>query len=102
MGLLHNGAMARIAIVGAGAIGSVLAALLQSTEQHELILCTRRPLPHLHVDTPEGSIDIRYTNLTSPSQADPSIGSWWPPRLTMLLVPAHGSNISAGLVLPSR
>ncbi|HTU51321.1 MAG TPA: 2-dehydropantoate 2-reductase [Acidobacteriaceae bacterium] len=63
--------MARIAIVGAGAIGSVLAALLQSTEQHELLLCTRRPLPHLHVETPESSIDIRYTNLTSPTQADP-------------------------------
>jgi 2-dehydropantoate 2-reductase len=71
MGCYDNGAMARIAIVGVGAIGSVLAALLQSTGQHELILCTRRPLPHLHVDTPEGSLDIRYTNLTTPSQADP-------------------------------
>ena len=67
----HNVAMARIAIVGAGAIGSVLAALLQSTEQHELLLCTRRPLPHLHVDTPEGSIDIRYTNLTTPFPGGP-------------------------------
>ena len=63
--------MARIAIVGVGAIGSVIAALLQSTERHELILCTRRPLPHLHVDTPEGRIDIRFTNMTVPSQAQP-------------------------------
>ena len=45
--------MARIAIVGVGAIGAVVAALLQSIEQHELILCTRRPLPHLNVETPE-------------------------------------------------
>ena len=69
--LCHNSAMARIAIVGVGAIGAVIAALLQSTEQHELILCPRRPLPHLNVETPEGSIDINYTNLTAPSQAEP-------------------------------
>jgi 2-dehydropantoate 2-reductase len=67
----HNGAMARIAIVGAGAIGSVIASLLMSTEQHELILCTRRALPNLIVETPEGSIPVKYTNLTSPSQAKP-------------------------------
>jgi len=63
--------MARIAIVGVGAIGSVVAALLQSIERHELILCTRRPLPHLNVETPEDSINIRYSNLTDPSQAGP-------------------------------
>jgi 2-dehydropantoate 2-reductase len=62
--------MARIAIVGVGAIGAVIAALLQSIEQHELLLCTRRPLPYLNVETPEGSIRIRYTNLTVPSQAE--------------------------------
>ena len=67
----HNDAMARIAIVGVGAIGAVIAALLQSIEQHELILCTRRPLPHLNVETPEGSINISYTNITTPSQAEP-------------------------------
>ena len=62
--------MARIAIIGVGAIGAVIAALLQSLEQHELILCTRRPLPHLNVETPEGSINISYTNITAPSQAE--------------------------------
>ena len=63
--------MARIAIVGVGAIGAVIAASLQFTEQHELILCTRRPLPHLNVETPRGSININYSNLTAPSQAEP-------------------------------
>lgn len=63
--------MARIAIVGVGAIGGVIAALLQSTGQHELVLCTRRPLPRLDVETPEGSIHVRYTNLTALSQAEP-------------------------------
>jgi 2-dehydropantoate 2-reductase len=67
----HNSAMARIAIVGVGAIGAVIAALLQSIEQHELILCTRRPLPHLNVETPEGHVNINYMNITAPSQAEP-------------------------------
>ena len=66
----HNDAMARIAIIGVGAIGAVIAALIQSVEQHELILCTRRLLPHLNVETPEGSINISYTNITAPSQAE--------------------------------
>ena len=63
--------MARIAIVGVGAIGSVIAALLQSIERHELILCTRSPLSHLRVETPEVSIKIRYSNLTDPLQPEP-------------------------------
>jgi 2-dehydropantoate 2-reductase len=62
--------MARIAIIGVGAIGAVIAALLQSIEQHELLLCTRRPLPHLNVETPEGSVTISYTNITASSQAE--------------------------------
>jgi 2-dehydropantoate 2-reductase len=62
--------MARIAIAGVGAIGAVIAGLLQSAEQHELILCTRRPLARLTVETPEGNVNIQYTNLTAPSQAD--------------------------------
>lgn len=63
--------MAKIAIVGVGAIGAVIAALLHSTEQHELILCTRRPLSRLSVESPEGSIGINYTNLIAPSLTEP-------------------------------
>lgn len=61
--------MPRIAVVGVGAIGSVIAALLQTAGQNELVLCTRRPLPHLDVETPEGNVRVSYTNLTSPSAA---------------------------------
>ena len=56
--------MARIAIIGVGAIGSVIAALLQQTGEHELVLCTRRPLPEALVDTPDGAIEIRAEVLT--------------------------------------
>src|SRR5882757_3522482 len=49
--------MARIAIVGVGAIGGVVASLLQSVGKHELILCARRPLKGLVVESP--SIGLR-------------------------------------------
>ena len=39
--------MARAAIVGVGAIGGVLAGLLETVGGHEITLCTRRPLPGL-------------------------------------------------------
>lgn len=44
--------MARIAIIGVGAIGAVAASLLQSAGKHELALCVRRPMKGLVVETP--------------------------------------------------
>jgi len=63
--------MARIAIVGVGAIGGALAGLLQTTEQHELTLCTRRPLDALTVNTLQGPLQVNARNLTDPAQAEP-------------------------------
>ena len=62
--------MARVAIVGVGAIGSVVAALLQ-VAGHEITLCTRRPLNGLRVDTPEGPVQVKARNVTDPAQAEP-------------------------------
>jgi 2-dehydropantoate 2-reductase len=53
--------MARIAVVGVGAIGGVVASLLHSTGQHELFLCTRRPLRKLVVETPDSTIHVDAT-----------------------------------------
>ena len=50
--------MARAAVVGVGAIGGVLAALLDSTARHEITLCTRRPLKELTVKTPDGVVRV--------------------------------------------
>lgn len=66
--------MARIAIVGVGAIGGVIAALLQETERHELVLCVRRPMGTLTVDTPAGPVVVRATVVTDP--ADAPIVDW--------------------------
>lgn len=63
--------MARVAIVGVGAIGGTLAALLEVTGQHDITLCTRRPLPDLTVKTPKGVVHVNAENLTDPAQAGP-------------------------------
>jgi 2-dehydropantoate 2-reductase len=61
--------MARIAIVGVGAIGGVTAALLQQTGGHELLLCTRRPMSALLVETPSGNANVHATFVTDPKEA---------------------------------
>jgi 2-dehydropantoate 2-reductase len=59
--------MARIAIVGVGAIGGVTAAFLQAGG-HELLLCTRRPMSGLSVETPDGLVEIQASFVTNPSE----------------------------------
>jgi 2-dehydropantoate 2-reductase len=63
--------MARVAIVGVGAIGGALAWLLQEAGGHELTLCTRRPIEQLKVVTPSGEVSVTAQNLTEPAQAGP-------------------------------
>jgi 2-dehydropantoate 2-reductase len=60
--------MARIAIVGVGAIGGVTAALLQQAG-HELLLCTRRPMAELSVETPDGLVRVDGMFVTNPAKA---------------------------------
>lgn len=63
--------MARVAVVGVGAIGGALAGLLESAGRHELLLCTRRPLPALTALFPEGAVRVHGRNLTEPGDAPP-------------------------------
>src|SRR5258708_26084653 len=60
--------MARIAIVGVGAIGGVTTALLQQAG-HELLLCTRRPMSGLTVETPDGLVKVQASFVTNPGEA---------------------------------
>ena len=58
--------MTRIAIVGPGALGGVMAAWLSRSGAHEVVLCARRPLPELVVETPAETITVRlkvFTNM---------------------------------------
>jgi 2-dehydropantoate 2-reductase len=61
--------VARIAIVGPGAIGGVMAAWLGRTGAHEIIVCARRPLPEpeLTVETPDEVIVARPRVFTDPA-----------------------------------
>lgn len=61
--------MARIAIVGPGAIGGVMAAWLTRCGRHDLVLCARRPLGELVVETPEETITVRAEVSTDPHKA---------------------------------
>lgn len=64
--------MARIAIVGVGAIGGTLAALLQLAGGHEITLCTRRPMRQLTVTMPARSVRVTARNATVPRDAEPA------------------------------
>lgn len=57
----------RIAIIGPGAVGAVMAARLGRV--HEVLLCSRRPLAALVVETAEGSIAIRTAGRTESDRA---------------------------------
>jgi 2-dehydropantoate 2-reductase len=61
--------MAKIAIVGVGAIGGVVAVLLQQAGRHEVTLCTRRPLSDLSVETPDGTVQIDMANVVDSGDA---------------------------------
>jgi len=63
--------MARIAVVGVGAIGGVIASLLHQSGQHQITLCTRRTLDQLTVRTSTGDVQVTATNLTDPASAVP-------------------------------
>ncbi len=63
--------MARVAIVGVGAIGGALAGLLETAGHHQITLCTRRPLTSLTVHTPDGEVHVNAHNATDPKSAEP-------------------------------
>jgi len=63
--------MANIAIVGVGAIGSVVAALLEKTGRHEVTLCVRRPLPELTVEYGNERHLVKARRIVSPEEASP-------------------------------
>jgi 2-dehydropantoate 2-reductase len=63
--------MLKIAVVGVGAIGGVLAGLLHKAGKHDITLCTRRPMEGLMVETPDGLVKVAAKNLTDAAQAGP-------------------------------
>jgi len=63
--------MARVAIIGPGAIGGVMAARLHRTGRHEIIVCARHPLDRLEVEAKDETIAFQPRMITDPRQAEP-------------------------------
>jgi 2-dehydropantoate 2-reductase len=82
--------MARVAVVGVGAIGATVAAAAQEAGGHELVLCARRPLERVVVERPEGDEAV----LDAPIVTDPDgveAADW-----VLLAVKAHQTEGAAG------
>jgi 2-dehydropantoate 2-reductase len=59
----------RIAIVGVGAIGSVVAGALLGSGRHQVILCARRPFSRIRITAPDGMFEYQVSPLLDPSAA---------------------------------
>jgi 2-dehydropantoate 2-reductase len=83
--------VARVAVVGVGAIGAVAAAAAQSAGGHELLLCARRALDEVVVELPDGSaVTVQGPLLTDPAALD------GPADWVLLAVKAHQTQGAAG------
>ncbi len=60
--------MPRIALIGPGAIGGLVAAWLCQDDRNQVTVCARTPIQHLQLETPDGVIEARPTVLTQPEQ----------------------------------
>jgi len=60
--------MPRIALIGPGAIGGLVAAWLCQDDSNQVTVCARTPIRRLEVQTPDGAIQAHPTVLTRPEQ----------------------------------
>ncbi|KQY35552.1 2-dehydropantoate 2-reductase [Caulobacter sp. Root487D2Y] len=63
--------MTRIAVIGPGAVGGVIAAWLAQNPELEVEVCVRTAFERLEVETPGGPLTARPLVLTAPDQASP-------------------------------
>jgi 2-dehydropantoate 2-reductase len=76
--------MARVAVVGVGAIGATVAAAVQAAGGHDLVLCARRPLERVAVEKPHGvEVVLDAPVLTLAARVD-LVADW-----VLLAVKAH-------------
>jgi 2-dehydropantoate 2-reductase len=61
----------RVAVIGLGAIGGVVAGCLAATRRYDLVACVRQPIERLILDAPDGAIALPLHALTDPAQATP-------------------------------
>jgi len=64
--------MPRLALIGPGAIGGLVAAWLCQDDRNQVTVCARTPIRQLEVETPDGAIQAQPTVLTRPEQGSTS------------------------------
>lgn len=66
-----NSERQRIAVIGLGSIGGVVAGLLGAAKRHDIVACVRRPIERMTVERIEGTIESPIRALIDPSRAQP-------------------------------
>jgi 2-dehydropantoate 2-reductase len=61
----------RIAVIGLGSIGGVIAGLLGAADRHDIVACVRRPIERMTVEQTEGVVGSPIRGITDPSTAQP-------------------------------
>lgn len=61
----------RIAIIGLGAIGGIIAGSLAAAGRHDVVACVRSPLARLTVERPSDVVEVALRALTDPAEAEP-------------------------------
>jgi 2-dehydropantoate 2-reductase len=61
----------RVAVIGLGSIGGVVAGLLGAANQHDIVACARRPIERIAVERTEDNIETPIRALIDPSEAQP-------------------------------
>ena len=66
-----NSERQRIAVIGLGSIGGVVAGMLSQTGRHDIVACVRRSIAKMTVERTEGAIEQPIRALTDPHEAQP-------------------------------
>jgi len=59
----------RVAVVGLGSIGGIIAGSLRAADRHDIIACTRAPIQRLVVERPQDVIEVTIRVLEAPAAA---------------------------------
>jgi 2-dehydropantoate 2-reductase len=62
---------AKIAVIGLGAIGGIIAGSIAALGRYEIVVCVRNRIEHLTVERPDDTIDVPIRALTDPAGAEP-------------------------------
>lgn len=70
--LTGNASRAKIAVVGLGAIGGVIAGSLAAVDRHEVIVCAKSRIDRLIVERPNDTVEVSVRAMTDPADAEPA------------------------------